>query len=98
MRPFVSLCILLRIEDHLRDALPVAKVYEDEPSMVPAALHPAHENNHFTNVLPVQAVAVVRLYPITQGIQACLLKVHLLRELIHYTILPFKELVACFQG
>jgi hypothetical protein len=94
----MGLCILLRIEDHLRDALPVAKIYEDESPMVPAALHPTHENNHLTNVLPVQAVAVVRLYPITQGIQACLLKVDLLRDLIHYTILPFKELVAFFQG
>ncbi|MNX25236.1 hypothetical protein D3C86_552800 [compost metagenome] len=49
----------IRLEDHLHDARPVAKVDEDHPSMVPARVHPAKQRHPLANLVQLQGAAVL---------------------------------------
>ncbi len=48
-----------RVEDHLSDAVAVAKVDEDNPAVVAAAKNPAHENDLLIQVVEAEGIAVM---------------------------------------
>ena len=55
-----------RAEHHLREAVAIAQVHEDEAAVVAAILHPAHEAHGLTVVGNGQVVAVMGALPVTQ--------------------------------
>ena len=51
----------LRIAHHLRDAIAVTQVNEDEATVVAAAMHPARQRHRRAHVFPSQLTAIVSL-------------------------------------
>ncbi len=49
----------LRVEDDLNDAFAIAQVDEDDPAVVAAAMHPAHQDYFFPCVVGLQLPAVM---------------------------------------
>jgi hypothetical protein len=50
MRLTVGIGLHLGIEDDLNDAFAIAKIDEDDPAVVAAAVHPSHEDHFFSCV------------------------------------------------
>ena len=61
--------VMLGVKNHLGDPFAIPQVHENQPSMVAAALHPAHEGNRLIDMGSAQSVAVVGLSPISQGVK-----------------------------
>jgi len=49
--PFMDLGVPLRIEYHLGHAAPVTEIDKDEAAVVPASLHPPHQDNRLPKML-----------------------------------------------
>ena len=49
----------LRVEDDLNDAFAVAQIDEDDPAVVAAAMHPAHQDHFFSCVIRLEVPAVM---------------------------------------
>jgi hypothetical protein len=49
--------VLLGVEHHLGDAMPVPEIDKDDAAVVPAALHPSHQYDFLSDILSAQHIA-----------------------------------------
>jgi hypothetical protein len=45
----MSFGAVFRVEDDLNETFTITKIDENDSAMIPAAVHPAHENDAFSN-------------------------------------------------
>jgi hypothetical protein len=54
-----------RIKYDLGEAFPIPKVDENHPTVIPAAMDPAHQNHFFINVICTKLPAMMRSAHVT---------------------------------
>jgi hypothetical protein len=59
----------LRIEDDLNESLPVSEVHEDDATMIPTPVNPAHQRHFFTYFFFLYLTTIVRASEILEGIK-----------------------------
>ena len=62
----MSLCIVLGVENDLRESIAVAEVDKDDATVVSTTSNPSHQQDALANLFSIEGAAGMRPFPITE--------------------------------